>query len=270
MKDSRLVRYYQHQKAQGNSAVTATLTLPSNFYRYANRVRSRGGAELGGYGHYDVPLLASYSRSGTNWLRYTIEWISRRPTPGQVRLAYGGDYVIDRAHQAYPVMDKYPSVVLVVRDYRECLVRHHNRAWQHFNDVGQFLETEEIPQPPSWYIKNIEAFDAFEGPKLLVYYEDLVAEPGGPIRELSKFIGMDAGRTEEFIATVDVRKEESLNAYQRRDHTSETGGSKDFGYHSKKNLTEDQIREFDDYYRSNHPELFEKYLTRYASSTTSS
>ncbi len=264
MRDSRLLRYYAHQRAQDNGPLIATVNLPVNLSRYVSRLQSKTGSEIDGYRRYEVPLLASYSRSGTNWLRYTIEWISGQPTPGQVRLMYGSDYVVDRAHHASVVMDRYSKVILVVRDYRECLIRHHTALWRDTLDVASFLEATDVYQPPSWYIENIAAFDAFDGPKLLVYYEDLVGEPEKPIRELSQFIGFDRGRTEEFITTLEERKAASLVAYQRRDHTSETNGSADFGHHAKKNLSSVQAAEFDEYYRISYPELFALYLERYA------
>jgi len=261
MKDSRFVRYFYHQKKQGVGILAAAINLPRNFWAYYQRGKGPGNV-IQGCWRYDLPLLASYSRSGANWVRYTLEYISEQPTPGQVRLYYGNKYVIDRAHQAYPVMDKYRDVILVVRDYRECLLRHLAPLWARTQDVVSFLENEAVFQQPSWYIRNIAAFDQFQGNKLLLYYEDLMGKPDSSIRALAGFIGLDKGRTEDFIANIDARKAESVDAYERRGHKSQTAG-KQADYHKKENLSDEQAREFDDYYRRCYPDLFSKYLKRY-------
>ncbi|MFO7678643.1 MAG: sulfotransferase domain-containing protein [Chloroflexota bacterium] len=261
MRDSRFVRYFGHQKKQGVGVFSAVINLPRNFYAYYSRGKGPGSM-IQGYLRYDLPLLASYSRSGTNWIRYTLEYISQRPTPGQVRLYYGSNYVIDRAHQAYPVMDKYQNVVLIIRNYRECLLRNLEEVWQSNPNTVAFLENIEVFQQPGWYIKNIEAFDQFQGSKMLLYYEDLMTESDSSIRKLAGFIGLDKDRTEDYIANIETRKAESVEAYKRRGHESQTAG-KQTNYHTKDKLTDEQAREFDEYYRSHYPELFEKYLKRY-------
>lgn len=236
--------------------------LPWNLLRYGIRWR-KGGSQIEGFERYDLPLLASYSRSGTNWTRYTVEWISERPTPGNVRLYYDADYVLDRAHQAYPVMDRYRRVILVIRGYRECLLRHLPATWDDDPDVERFLESDAVFQRPSWYIDNIAAFDRFEGDKLLLYYEDLVGDPHRSIPQLADFLDLDPTRVQRFLDDLETHRSESVDAYRQGGHASETEG-RDTSHHAKARLTDAQMREFDDYYRTRHPELFARYLARYA------
>ena len=218
---------------------------------------------LEGFQLYDRPLLASYPRSGTNWIRYIIECLSKRPTPGQERLVRGDDYVIDRAHCAFLVMDRYRKVVLVVRDYRECLLRQHRDHWPSTRDVLALLTDESIEVPAWWYMKNIEAFDSYRGEKLLIYYEDLVSRPEDSVTELTGFLGLDPDRTRLFLDHLDDHYEKSVAAYVGGGHLSMTSATRDVRHHARTSLDPGQEREFDEFYFSRHPELAKRYLSRY-------
>lgn len=216
-----------------------------------------------GFGLHDLPLLASYSRSGTNWIRYFIEFASGLPTPGQTRLIQGKNYFIDRAHCAYPIMTNYNRVLLVLRDYRECLLRHHKESWYKQPNVEAFLTNEALKQPPSWYIKNIKAFDRFEGKKLLIYYEDLLQQPEISFLKLAEFLELNPLKVQIFLKNIDQHFEGSIQAYTKGGHLSETSSTKDFKYHSRTALTPAQVEEFDQYYFTQYPGIAEKYLRRY-------
>ena len=178
------------------------------------------GSVIGGFGLYDRPLLASYSRSGTNWIRYFIENTSGHPTPGQMRLIQGDNFWIDRAHCAYPIMKLYKKVVLVIRDYRECILRHHEHVWPNYSDVVTFLTDERLAQPASWYIKNLEAFDLFQGNKHIVYYEDLLVNPQKEFAELAIFLRLDPQATRIFLGDLDANFRKSVQAYTKGGHGS--------------------------------------------------
>lgn len=261
---SRLRRHVEIQKDLGVSPGEIAVRLPVEGLNYLRRSRSEGH-QLLGYGRFDLPLLASYSRSGTNWIRYIVEWISGQPTPGQVRIHSGADFVIDRAHQAYVNMARYDRVLLVVRDYRECLLRHHDTVWPLFDSVEAFLEADGDFQAPSWYIDNIKAFHQHPGDNLCIHYEDLVDDPIPVIRQLAQFLELPPERTEAFIEDVDTRYARSVNAYTTGGHQSvTTSGPTNHRHHAEATLSDGQAEEFDDFYRTREPELFEIYLARYA------
>ena len=259
-------KYYRIQKIKGYNFTEATFRIPQ---KIANQIKRKLGNKKYnqdlGFGYYQVPLLASYSRSGTNWIRYIVETLSNRPTPGQTRIIEGDDYVIDRSHQAYLVMHKYPAVILVVRDYRECLLRHHKQLWESKKNVAEFLQEEEVPQAPMWYIKNIEAFDKFEGKKLLVYYEDLLLEPQPVIESIAQFLSFDTQKTQLFIEELDEHFQKSVSSYNLGGygHATVTASTKSLQHHSNSNLNPGQVVEFDEFYFENFPDLAEKYLSRY-------
>ncbi|VEP15951.1 hypothetical protein H1P_390019 [Hyella patelloides LEGE 07179] len=259
-------KYYQIQKLKGYNFIDATFLVPQKVFNQIKIKLTKDKCnEIVGFGCYDIPLLASYSRSGTNWIRYIVESLSNRPTPGQTRLVEGNDYVIDRSHQAYLVMHKHEAVILVVRDYRECLLRHHKQLWEKYQDVAAFLNEKNVPQAPIWYIKNIEAFERFDGKKLLVYYEDLMLEPKITIENIAEFLSFDPNRVKDFIDKLDYHFQNSVSSYTLGGygHASVTTSTKSLDHHSKSNLTPKQILEFDDFYFSNFPHLSQKYLSRY-------
>ena len=141
--------YFFVNAEKGFSMAQAMRLLPSKLlHKIVRRIKKeRPGNVIDGFAKYDAPLLASYSRSGTNWLRYFIETISNRPTPGHLRSVFGTDYIVDRAHRAYPVLHKYEKVILVVRDYKKCMLRNYKDHWLACKNVGQFLEDSSVEQP---------------------------------------------------------------------------------------------------------------------------
>ncbi len=258
---------YQHYRKSGFDPIRSVFHLFSPLYSYL-RMRTKGiiiGNVINGFYLIEKPLLVSYSRSGTNWIRYIIEYISNKPTPGQTRLHSGADYVIDRAHKGYPVLHHYNKVILLIRNYRECLLRHHSSLWTALKDAKAFLLYENVEQPPIWFIKNIEAFDKFEGEKLLIYYEDLLNNPEPIIKKLSRFLGLDIKKTEDFILNIEDRQQESISAYIGGGHESFTLGERNqTNYHANTNLSKEEQLEFDNFYKLKYPYLFDKYLKKYA------
>lgn len=263
-------KYYSKQASKGVNRVWATIILPIKalkqlWLRLPSKQARLNGNVIDGFGLYQRPLLVSYPRSGTNWIRYIVEYISHCPTPGQHRLVGGSNYCIDRAHRGYPVLCAYCKVLLIIRDYRECLLRQLRRVWRNEPDVVTFLTDDTIAQPASWYIKNIESFDAFQGEKLLIYYEDLIQHPQKTIRDLSRFLGLDQKKTELFIEDHDRHFRDSVKVYTSGGHRSETAATKNLRFHSETELTEWQIAEFDEYFFSRFSYLANKYLSRYDS-----
>lgn len=261
----RIRTYYRLQTANGSNHLTATLHLPAHglqqwrlWSKYPTYVKT-----LHGFGQYDLPLLASYSRSGTNWVRYFLETVTGQPTPGQSRLHQGHNYCIDRAHRAFKIMHHYQKVVLLVRDYRECVLRHHRDIWHAYPDPTTLLTDEGLEQPPLWYIRNLQTFDKFQGNKLLLYYEDLVQQPMSTLSQLASFLALDPERTKAFLQDIKTHEAASVQVYKGGGHRSESSFSKDLKYHAKTKLTPDQMKEFDEFYFSRYPEIANKYLTRY-------
>ena len=262
----KFYRYERHHEANWFFATKRALGRASLYCRRYLAGNRPAGYPTTGYALYDHPLLVSYSRSGTNWIRYVIETISGSPTPGQNRVHEGQDYVIDRAHCGFPEMEFHPEVLLLIRDYRECLVRHHQRSWHPQDDVEEFLEDKMVDQSPTWYIKNIKEFEKYDGKKEVIYYEnEILKNPIKSVKKTASFLSLDPERTEKFINNVDEHVKRSVGLYKEGGHSSSTAESKDSMHHAKKNLTTKQLRDFDEYYSSRYPKIFEKYLSVYDS-----
>lgn len=260
----RVKKRYRRFLDQGGTPVQFLKVAPVLAYR---KLFMPGG-ELTGYRLYTKPLIASYSRSGTNWVRYFIEVVTGRPTPGDGRHVHGRvDYCVDRAHAGFEVMDRYPSVLFLLRNYKECIVRQHKmNKIDSYGGVEEFLRDESLTQPANNYIKNIEAFDQYSGPKCLVYYEDLIAKPEESLMRIAEFLELPRKEAQEFVDNLEHHKSRSIQLYTAdRSRTSETrGDAARLTHHADKNLSEDQKRVFDDHFRTLNPALFEKYCSRYA------
>ena len=256
-----LENYIARNRARGVSTWSALFSIPKKYYQYGFQPHPKN--QIYGYGLYDKPLLISYSRSGTNWMRYIIEFLSGKSTPGYARLVNDGNYIIDRAHKGFFVIRKYSKVILLLRNYKECLIRHSLSRWESSSSVKEFLEDNTLGQPPSWYIKNIRAFDNFKQEKLLVYYEDLVSESVFEAERIANFLDIRNAAITDFKVNLNFHQQRSINYYSENQKSLTRGDSNNLKYHSQKNLTPAQKFGFDIYYETNYPDLYQKYLSRY-------
>ncbi|MEO9476656.1 MAG: sulfotransferase domain-containing protein [Cyclobacteriaceae bacterium] len=217
---------------------------------------------------YSLPVLVSYPRSGTNWLRFIIESLTDKRTPGQIRYSRSKEYAVDRAHCASKNGMKYDKMILVLRDYRECMLRHLDALWLHHQNVEDFLNEQNVISKPSWYVDNIKAFEDFPRQKLLLYYEDLVDNPSEYVKELGQFLGVEELKILHFLKELPKKQQESEASYNKT-HGAHTAGKKSkHSFHSKKLLSSEQAKNFDRYFATNYPEIWEKYLKRYTFTVT--
>jgi hypothetical protein len=261
----KIKKHYKKSKRQGLSRFQSTILLIRRILRFNFLFPRKKGNVFEGFGYYDRPLLITYSRSGTNWLRYFIEKVSGQPTPGQDRLVSGGNYIIDRAHAGFLNAEKYSSIFMILRNYKECLVRHHGlKKIRQFSSIEDYLKNEVLNQPPSWYINNLIAFNEFKGKKMLIYYEELISFPEKKLSELGDFLNLDKQAVVEFLSNIEDHKKGSVLAYTKVSHKSDTSGDPTkLNFHSKA-LTQDELSDFDSYYEKHFPSLFKKYLYPYA------
>lgn len=262
----KLSRYLERQRNLGRGVIPALARLPWEIARsYYRKIFPEKDCPKHGYRLYDKFLIASYPRSGTNWIRFIIEDISGLPTPGKECLhpQHDGNFAVDRAHKAFTCMGRHRGVLFVLRDYRECLLRQHRSLWIRNPVVAEFLVDRSEERPPCWYIKNIEAFEQCARDKLLVYYEDLVTRPQDVIPGVAQFLGLDPRRTAEFLDQIDQKYAQSVNIYKSGGRPSVSTTTRNLRHHADELLTPAQQLEFDAFYRERHPGLFGKYLERY-------
>ncbi len=118
----------------------------------------------------DKGIIVSYQRSGLNWVRYCIEAITGRRTPGRTKLVKVGEPIIYRTHnvlrnngtnscfcafyddEGQPLHNK---MVLLLRDYRESFLRVSKSK-------EQMVSPENIRQGNVFnyrnYFENIRAY----------------------------------------------------------------------------------------------------------------
>ena len=131
------IRFKQHRKnkAEGKNLISAIISFMPFLSRLITRLVFFPRKNLiYGLGKYELPVLVTYPRSGTNWIRYIIESLTDKPSPGKSRKKKGSDYGIDRAHAIKKYGKHYSKMILVLRDYRECLIRHNSELFLHYRN----------------------------------------------------------------------------------------------------------------------------------------
>ena len=216
--------------------------------------------------------LYSYPRCGSTWIRYIAEHFSGRPTRGMnyhvdkpisARLtgtAHKGEPILIKSHTLDMSLDNGENKLLVpVRHPVEAIIRHRlgSHEYTDFLDDTRDAEDAQID-----YITVLRKYDEWQGPKLLIYYEDLMFIPPIAISVLIQFLGIACGqKLVDFIDDGPAHERKSIEAYKSHDNGSMTKG-KDLKFHSK-GLG---LVEAERWLRSinfRHPELYDKYLAKY-------
>ncbi len=149
-------------------------------------------------------------------------------------------------------MDKEKDLlILILRDYKECLLR----------DLGDIQTAkEELNEPDPSYFANLALFDAWdEKRKLLVYYEDLLAELRRELERVLLFLGEDTSSLDPFMDQLDYYKMLSLEFYSMYVGPTLSRGE-DILFHTKHNP---EAFLLDEIAHAKFPSLWEKYLTRF-------
>lgn len=211
-------------------------------------------------GNVNEPVLVSFPRSGTNWVRYCIEFFSRQRTPGNKRLVEVGKPVISRIHDAKgiyfdkkdkksgnyvikpflisPNQSNYKKMILLIRNPFDNYVSQNK-------NIGMF----------SYYFGNIEMFEEFDGEKLLIYFEDVVKEESEIYRILD-FLDINyEDRKDKFHLNFGYHKLKSKGLYEKNHNKRKKG--------NRNELTDDEKNQVINFINKKHINLKEKYLKRY-------
>ena len=197
-------------------------------------------------------LTIGFFRSGNTWMMRTVASLIGCDTIDTSKGCRSGQVEILKAH-SFSNNPPTSAVFFALRNYREAVVRHAQHLKR--SDMECFLLLLEQ------YMILLRGFDKCSLPKILVRYEDMMADNAEQVRRISRFAepyGSSAGRCEEFLRHLAEHQQESLRQY---------GGSKsgsDFLYYSKL-LGPRQCQELDERARRMDIEIFDRYLTRYAS-----
>ena len=215
--------------------------------------------------------LLSLPRTGSNWVRYWFEYFSNENTSERNILVEKNHWGEERTEKTNATLYKrhklsqedienrdIQKLVCVLRDYRECFVRHcRGRTFE--KRVSRMTD----------FTDNLEVYDAFGGDKMVMYYEDFVSDPATYMKEFLDFLGV---RNEWDDIDVKEHRDISVKLYesggsskvgsQTRGAPSLTKGKADFKFHQQDLDTETTSR-LESWFLDNYSELHDKYLGRY-------
>lgn len=217
--------------------------------------------------------ILSYPRSGSTWIRYCIEYLSKKPTIGSYSKHPTGHHsniissLIDlgvdetanpiflRTHDPKDIPGK-SKIIFLLRNYKEVIIRHQEMS-QSDNLLNSLRDHIFGEEQGSNYLKLINFFDSYPGEKLIIYYEDLISNPDLEIRRLAKFISAEGNEMESLISNLEEHKKNSLKVYGK----SKTGGNEKI-VHSKV-ISDKDKNQIDSEVKSRNPKIYDNYLTRY-------
>lgn len=192
--------------------------------------------------------LLSYPRSGNTWLRYAIEYLTNRPTcevrcfkPNETDLSklyfpIGHNFDLGTDFSRVPVIKLHfiknrevtpqkDYLILVLRNYKECIYRHTG---------SKSCAINAIQQTKNWYYQNIKIFDTWpKKRRLLLYYEELITNPQKVYEQLTCFMKEGDERVGPFLADLDHHRKNCISLYEDKENRSHTKGESAI-YHSKK------------------------------------
>jgi hypothetical protein len=215
--------------------------------------------------------LLSLPRTGSNWVRYWFEYFSNENTSERnilVEMNHWGEQRTEKTnatiYKRHTIDEKslndrgIEKLVLVLRDYRECFVRHcRGRTFD--KKVSRMSD----------YTDNLYVYDAFEGDKMIMYYEDFVSDPATYMKQFLDFLEI---RNEWDDIDVEKHRDISVKLYesggskkvgkQTRGAPSLTKGKADFEFHQSE--LDDEIKsKLENWFVEEHPNLHDSYLDRY-------
>lgn len=228
-------------------------------------------------GNVEYPIsLLSYPRSGSYWLTYIIERL--------IGLEVGGSLTGFKSSNPVKITKTHgntkswwenftkgrDSLILIVRNYKECIPRHLNLKK---DDLKAILTDLQGASPlesgieNTDYIADLKLFDSLEYNKLLIYYEDLITDPSGQILQVIEFlkkykVRIDDRRLQLFLERYEHHVRASLSLY-RKINNPVTAGSQDKLLFYSKFLSDDIKHTLDNHLTKNFPEVTERYLSRY-------
>jgi len=114
--------------------------------------------------------LISYPKSGSNLIRYCIEFLTKKPTQGLKRLYPSNDtnkLILFRSHdpteENHEEINENDNLIFLIRNYQELILRPQPI----FNDIGTITRN---------YKRLLDFYSSFGGNKIILYYEDLLKD----------------------------------------------------------------------------------------------
>ena len=208
-------------------------------------------------------FLIGTGRSGNHWLRYSLQCITKRRCENTPPLPSSDCRLppIFCHHNACQMKNSSPKrdyLILLVRNYKECLLRytHHD-----LNKIRYFLKKD----PPFSYFHNLIAFDKWDPKRrIMVYYEDLIEKPEEVYLRILDLLKESKERLPKFLDNLEQHQQISIAYYDiiQDAHGGSFSKGKDHLFHSNQESVE-FLKEMDQIIMERWPDLFNKYLSRY-------
>jgi len=206
-------------------------------------------------------VLLSFPRSGRNWLMYCINYLGGEDNPKDEAIL---NNIIDWEHNNNKKrIDRYDKLILLVRNYKECIPRHYHPFIQITPVITTYLKSNPVMAGKrlNEYIENLQTYNEFSKEKIIVYYEDLITDTKGTIDKVFKFLELkDTNRLEMFYNDIESHKQRSIELHENECFSE----GKDLLYHSKQFTTE-ELKEFDTFMKGSNKDIFNSRLIRYCS-----
>tara|TARA_R110002020_G_scaffold165972_1_gene353792 strand:- start:437 stop:1030 length:594 start_codon:yes stop_codon:yes gene_type:complete len=163
----------------------------------------------------------SHPRSGANWLRYCVEYLTHRPTS----FLYGSldwdppiytlcdnititdkKIILKYGHKMAPsFLKQEDKLIFLLRDYKKSAFSNLIRTYpKSFNWANVKFELD-------YYLNSLQIYDKFVGDKILIRYEDLIS--GKSLDDIMKFMGFDIDVT-TFLLEIDSHQQKSMSVYR--------------------------------------------------------
>lgn len=239
----------------------------------------------------DAPktYLLSFPGSGNTWLRYCLEYLTKRPTLEmrtekitKINCPFGYWFDMQTDYNKLPIWkvhyidqmkmmgtfdSQQETLIVIVRNPKEALPRI-------FNLLSRRNKNRSLDNPTAKELfNNTLTMNYFDILKLydewcpdkrhLIYYEDLITQPEQVFKKLLNFLNVSPEYLDDFMAQYDEHKLASLSMYEKQEDTSLTKGEKT--KHHALLVSSDERRKLDLYIAHVFPHIWQKYLKlRYA------
>lgn len=234
----------------------------------------------------DAPktYLLSFPGSGNTWLRYCIEFLTKRPTlemrtqkitkincPIGYWLDMQTDYTklpvwkvhyIDQMKSMGTFDPSNETLIVIVRNPKEALPRIFNLLSQRNknkpleNPIAKELFNNSLTMN---YFDILNLYDSWCPDKRhLIYYEDLITQPENVLRNLLHFLQDTPDYIDEFMLCYYEHKCTSLSMYEKQEDSSLTKGEKT--KHHALLMSPEERQKLDQYIAYVFPDIWQKYL----------
>lgn len=159
----------------------------------------------------------------------------------------------------------FHNLIFTIRNYKECFFRNMTeKKYSDLEILDKFEAFLSTPKKKTGYVKILKLFDSYSGPKVCIYYEDLLSIPKKTVFDIFKFLKnngviIETERYNNLLDNLDFYLEKSKEEYS---HGSFKSDSKSKVFFSNK-FSVDVKNKIDECIQSFCPDLFNKYLIRY-------